>query len=251
MNAGFIKFLRSDVAEELMRYPTSFTLLAQIAFRARREVPKINPFHMQVGEALIGDFQSIGLTRQQYRDALDNLKTWGYVTTRATNKGTIAMLCGSDVYDINTVSQEPASQPTKEPSGQPTDQPRKNQQGNQPGNHERTTKKNVRKKEGKEERNGAAPSPLANRFPTEFALLDEEHQADWLKFCKWENDNPLPSVYAMPKPLLPAQLFKLMETYQWPDVKRTLLAMENWTRLSSKKSAYLTALNWLEKETAA
>lgn len=136
---GFIKFMRSDTAEELMRYPASFTLLAQIALRARREVPKINPYKMQVGEAMVGDYAAIGLTRQQFRTALEHLIEWGMVTTRITNKGTVAMLCSTDVYDINGISVQP--------SNQPADQPASNQQTNQPA----TTNKNERrkKKEGK------------------------------------------------------------------------------------------------------
>jgi len=158
MSTGFIKFLRSEAAEELMRYPTSFTLLAQIAVRARREIPKINPFHMEVGEAMIGDYATIGLTRQQFRQALDRLKEAGFVTTRATNKGTIAKLCNTDIYDINTVVQQPANQPPREPASNHQG----NQQTNHPGNQPATTNKNVKKEnnERSEEGDVAPPPPV-------------------------------------------------------------------------------------------
>lgn len=44
----------------------------------------------------------MGLSEREYRSAITNLVKWGYITTTTTNKGTIAMLCNSDVYDINS-----------------------------------------------------------------------------------------------------------------------------------------------------
>lgn len=156
MPAPYVKFVRSDATDELMRFPNCFVLLAQIAQRARREVPTFNPFGLQVGEAQVGDHATIGLTRQEFRTALANLQKWSLITIRTTNKGTIAKLCNSDVYDIN--SETPNQQVT---SQQPA--------ANQPT----TTNKNV-KKERKKEVVVAPPPPAplpAEKSKAEIAAL--------------------------------------------------------------------------------
>lgn len=149
MHAGFIKFNRTEATEELLRYPASFTLLAQIAFRARREAPKINPYNMQPGEAMVGDYAAVGLTRQQFRQAIDRLEKGGFITTRPTNKGTIAKLCNTEVYDINTAAQQPTTQPTREPAS------------NQQGNHPTTTNKNDKKEKKEKMEEGMVGQPAS------------------------------------------------------------------------------------------
>ena len=100
-NRGFIKLIRSEKTQELLFGDKNcFVLLSVIAYRARRS-SSFNVHKLQTGEALIGDFENYGLTRQQYRTALEKLKKWDFVTTRATNKGTIAKLLDSSIYDIN------------------------------------------------------------------------------------------------------------------------------------------------------
>ena len=101
MGDGYFKFMRSDESEELMIHEEkAFKLLSIIAFRAKWKngfsANGLNP-----GEAMIGDYESCGLTRQEYRTACNKLKTWGFVTTRTTNRGTIAKICDTRVYDIN------------------------------------------------------------------------------------------------------------------------------------------------------
>ena len=99
---GFIKLIRSPKLEDLIKnFPNAFILLTIIALRAKRtgefSVLSLNP-----GEALLGDFKEFGLTRQEYRTALEKLLLYGFITTRTTNKGTIATLCNSAIYDINS-----------------------------------------------------------------------------------------------------------------------------------------------------
>lgn len=136
MAAGFFKFNRGDAALELVRRPNELALFSLVAHRAKR-TNSFSIHDLAVGEALIGDHQSCGLTRQQYRTALKNLKKWGFLTTRATNKGTIAKIINSDVFDINIEDDNhpPNHQAT---TGQPS------------GNHRATTNKNEKKdKNGK------------------------------------------------------------------------------------------------------
>ena len=96
---GFIKFKRGyDMT--IHNYPNAFNLLAVIAQRAKwRE--SFNNRGLDLGEALLGDFKSYGLTRQQYRDTLELLKATNQITTRRTNKGTIAKIATTSIFDIN------------------------------------------------------------------------------------------------------------------------------------------------------
>jgi hypothetical protein len=97
---SFIKMMKSQKTIELLKDRNAFALLAQIAFRAKR-TNGFSVHGLEIGEALIGDYKSIDLTERKYRTAKDKLRRWGFVTTRATNKGTIAKLINSEVFDIN------------------------------------------------------------------------------------------------------------------------------------------------------
>lgn len=129
----------SPEIDEINRHPFELSLLLLIARRARR-THEFNTKGLSVGEALVGDFERCGLTRQQYRTSLKKLKKWGFITTKSTNKGTIATLINSDVYDINA---EDSNQQTNHSST-----------SKQPAaNHQLTTNKNVKKeKNGKNEK---------------------------------------------------------------------------------------------------
>lgn len=97
---GFIMMKRNDSVIELLKYPPAFMLLVQIALRAKR-TSKFTVNQLDIGEALIGDYSNIGLTRQQYRTALKKLEKWTFITTRTTTRGTIAMLSNKAIFDIN------------------------------------------------------------------------------------------------------------------------------------------------------
>jgi len=96
----YIMLKRSDDTLALLSNPNAFALLTIIAIRARR-TDAFNIHSLKLGEALIGDYKSCGLTRQQYRTALSKLEEWNFIATKATNKGTIATLADARVYDIN------------------------------------------------------------------------------------------------------------------------------------------------------
>ncbi|MGA2507260.1 MAG: hypothetical protein ABSF80_07275 [Chitinispirillaceae bacterium] len=108
MNTFFIAY-RSDASKQINRDPNALSLLYVIAWRARRTagVDWINScsFQLEVGEALIGDFENYGLTEKEYREAKKRLERWGYATFRRANKGTIAKLINQDVFDINIESE--------------------------------------------------------------------------------------------------------------------------------------------------
>lgn len=112
----FIKLIDSEKTEWLVvNFPNAFLLLTIIARRARRQNGHIDG--LQIGDALIGDHLCAGLTRQQYRTALQKLIELGLVeivyngkkflkreksTIKITIKGMLVNLKDSSVYDINS-----------------------------------------------------------------------------------------------------------------------------------------------------
>jgi hypothetical protein len=108
---SFIKMIKSQETIELMKDPNVFTLLAQIAYRAKR-TKDFSIHGLEVGEALIGDYNSIGLTRGQYREAIKRATKYNQIATnKTTNKGTIVKLINSDIFDINEEVEQPPKQP--------------------------------------------------------------------------------------------------------------------------------------------
>jgi len=101
MKQGFLKLNRGDATEELMKQPNEFMLLCLIAYRARR-TESFNVAGLEPGEALIGDYRTIGLTERKYRTAKKRLAEWGFSTFKPTSKGTIGKIINSSVWDINS-----------------------------------------------------------------------------------------------------------------------------------------------------
>jgi hypothetical protein len=132
---GFVKLMRTQDVSELLGYPHCFVLLTVIALRARR-TESCGIDGLQPGEALLGDHDNYGMSRQQYRTALSQLARAGFITIKATNKGTIATLVDTRVYDINVETGQPAGQPSSHHQGT-TKPPSRN--------HQTTTNKNEKK----------------------------------------------------------------------------------------------------------
>lgn len=111
MIPGFIKLNRGSKTAELLKDSSAFILLGVIALRAKR-TGDFNIHKLRVGEALVGDYANYGLTEQKYRAAKTKLEHWGFASFRPTNRGTIATLLNSDIYDINA---EPSNERDNEP----------------------------------------------------------------------------------------------------------------------------------------
>jgi hypothetical protein len=111
----FLQFIPGEDASFLREnHPNAFLLLSLIAERARRKSG--HPDGLQIGDAILGDYQSAGLSRQQYRTALDTLVELGYIdiiyngktflkreksTIKSTITGTLVNLKDSRIWDIN------------------------------------------------------------------------------------------------------------------------------------------------------
>src|SRR6476659_7347308 len=138
---GFIMFNRGDETMDLLRDPHAFALLALIAQRARWRT-LLSSDGLEIGEAMLGDCEDFGMTRAIYRNRLKKLIRWEQITTRRTNKGTIAKLISSLVFDINLSV-----------NGQPQNHQQDHQRTNAepPGNHQKTNGEPLTNKGRREE----------------------------------------------------------------------------------------------------
>jgi hypothetical protein len=191
---GWLKLVRSDLLDELLRDPPAWTLYTLIAVRARwRDGSSLHG--LTRGQALVGDFAACGLTRRQYRDALARLVRWGIVTAKPTPRGTVATLVDDRVFALSpfnarsravarpsetghltgqqngqhtegeNTAESPAFPPVSPdaatPDGQQNGQPSGHQTANTrptPGQHPASKKKGRRGKNEKTERESGAPS---------------------------------------------------------------------------------------------
>lgn len=98
-NKGFIMYKRGyDMS--IHRKPEAWNLLCIIAQRAKR-TDSFENRELTYGEALVGDYQNYGLTQRKYRTAKHWLEAHEIATFRTTNKGTIARIVDTSIFDIN------------------------------------------------------------------------------------------------------------------------------------------------------
>ncbi len=104
---GFVKLYR-EAFDLLKDSRPAFLLLLLIGFRAKRIDPTYSVHKLKVNEAFLGDYGIIGLTRSEYRTAIEKLEKDGLVKFQATPKGTIATLINKALLDINAESDDRA-----------------------------------------------------------------------------------------------------------------------------------------------
>jgi hypothetical protein len=109
-------FLKLNIENEegnflALKHPNAFILLYFIARRARRVIG--HPDGLEIGECHLGDWNSLGMTRQNYRTALRILCVKKYIQIQETNRtrkksttgltttGTKVKLLNSRIWDIN------------------------------------------------------------------------------------------------------------------------------------------------------
>ena len=210
MSERFIKFIPSEEAMYLAKkHPNAFILLMFIAERARRE--KGHPDGLNVGECHIGDWENMGLTRQNYRTALKVLvlnkiliiletnRTRKKSTTGLTTEGTKVKLLNSDIWDINInhANHRPNHCLT-------TDQPLPN--------HEQEGIRKKKKEKEEQDKARSAKRPRSKDFLSfdflkfEFIGISEKDLVEWktiyphidlkieiLKAAQWLQSNPTKS----------------------------------------------------------
>lgn len=100
MTTSWIKMMRTDSTVELLKNQKEFSLLANIALRAKR-TDSLSTIGLNAGEVLIRGCRDVGMSDRQYRTCKTNLEKWGFTTSRPTSKGTVIKIIDSSVFDIN------------------------------------------------------------------------------------------------------------------------------------------------------
>lgn len=97
---GYVKSIRNhQVLALIEKNHHAFCLLWIIANRAKRTLNEDS--ELSLGEAWIGDHDKYNMTQQEYRTAKKHLEKCKFATFKATNRGTIATLCDTSIFDIN------------------------------------------------------------------------------------------------------------------------------------------------------
>jgi hypothetical protein len=157
MSDGFIKLMRSQETGDLLECPDAFYLLARLALQARWH-DSWNKHNLKPGQALASRGR---LPRQRYRTAIAVLTKAHLATFQATNKGTIATLTSTMVFDINLEATNHQSN-QQVTTNQPT------------SNHQPTINQPLTKKERmKEGKNTSAQSAVEVEEPSEHKHLIE------------------------------------------------------------------------------
>lgn len=106
---GWFRALRTPEAAELLAAsPDAFLLAYVIAYRAQWS-DRFNRHNLALGEAFLGDFKEYGMTERRYRTAKAHLEKWGFATFRATNKGTVARLTDTRLFEVLLVTGDEQS----------------------------------------------------------------------------------------------------------------------------------------------
>jgi len=240
---SFVQLRRGDYSNELCKFPYAFTLLSVIALRARRTAKDDGPniHNLNPGEALIGDYLNYGMSEQNYRTAKKQLEEFGLVTIQATNKGTIATICTTEVYDINLDDNVEAS----------NDPP--NERGNDPANTLLTTKKEVNKSNNQKEKKEESSISSKDFYAKEGEKnIDGKYITQYREFINLLLDGSIPSsgILKIDKQLNYADFEKVLlkASSQGKLLSDLISSMANDTKYTKgKKSLYLTLNNWLNR----
>lgn len=239
---AFMKLIKSEALEDLIRIPNAFILITIIALRAKR-THDFNIHGLTMGEAMIGDYKNYGLTEAAYRTAKDQLTKHGLITTRATNKGTVATLLNSEIYDINISDND------KQNNGQTTGRQRA---GNELDNGQVTTNKNKELKN----KELLPPTPLKGEgdinlriddSPIEIQNQEALGGGEVHALRKWIASD-LPHVSKIKTQLTNQNCDDLIEEFGKKLIQNVLEAMENVSGIQKKyTSVNLTVRNWAKK----
>jgi len=97
---GWFRAMRNPEAIELIRAnPHAFILAYLIAHRGQYSAT-FNRHNLELGEALLGDYQNYGMTEQNYRTAKAQLQKSKFATLKATNRGTVGKLTDTRLFSI-------------------------------------------------------------------------------------------------------------------------------------------------------
>ena len=126
---SFVKHIRKGGYKLLTSDPKAYLLLAFIAFRAKRtdQDTEYSTSPLEINQAIISDYEKIGLSRGEYRNAQKRLAHYGLAVFKTNSKGTIATLISTDAVDINADHPPTSKEPPNLSMKTDEERPSKNQ----------------------------------------------------------------------------------------------------------------------------
>ena len=182
------------------------------------------------------------MSEQNYRTAKKQLEEFGLITTQATNKGTIATICSTDIYDINLDENAEAS---NDPA---------NDQGNDPANSPSTTKKEVKKPNKEKEKKGKY-SLSSKEFYTKEGKenADGKYITQFREFVNllFNGEIPAEGILKLESQLTYTQFEKVLlkasgQGKRLSDLVSAMANAEKYTK--GRKSLYLIINTWLNRD---
>lgn len=240
-----MKLMRSEATESLMRKPAAFLLMSVIAYRAKR-TDDFNIDGLKIGEAFIGDYRNFNITEAAYRNAKEQLVRHGLISTRATNKGTVATVLNSEIYDLNIFDSDRQND---------TPTTGKQRASNEQNNGHTTTNKNKELKN----KELLPPNPQGGNeinfkidSPSSIEIQNQEGMggADIHPLRKWIASD-LPNVSKIQNQLTNQNCEDLIADFGKKVIQNVLESMENTKGVQKKyTSVNLTVRNWANRRIA-
>ena len=97
---SWFKAMRHEDGFELIKKNKNAFLIAYLIASRSRYSERFNADELTLGEAMIGDSETLRMTRQEHRTALKHLVDGRFITIRTTNKGTIAKLTDTRLFSV-------------------------------------------------------------------------------------------------------------------------------------------------------
>ena len=105
MSDGFLMLRRTEVTDTLLADMRALHLLTVIALRARYSAaPSVHG--LTFGQAMIGDWEKIGMTQKEYRCAKQRLAAFGLASFKGKSRGTVATLLDQRVFNLGDDRKE-------------------------------------------------------------------------------------------------------------------------------------------------
>lgn len=223
--SGWIKLHRSILEWEWYSDKNTKSVFIHLLLTANIENKKWHGIEILRGQ-LFTSIQSLSnnlkLTSKQTRNCLTKLKSSGEIGIQGANNGTMITICNYESYqDIEK------------------------QKGKQAGK-QRANKGQLLKKDKEEKKEYISPSDLFFSDIEKVLLNDEK----MIIFKQWANEiiSKCSRIWEMPKPITSFEFYQLINSFGKDMVFNKLLALSNRTDLVKRHSAYLTVLNWCEKD---
>lgn len=223
--SGWIKLHRSILEWEWYSDKNTKSVFIHLLLTANIENKKWHGIEILRGQSFTS-IQSLSkdlkLTSKQTRNCLTKLKSSGEIGIQGASNGTMITICNYESYQ--DIEKQKVKQTDKQGAN----------------------KGQLLKKDKEEKKEYISPSDLFFSDIEKVLLNDEKMKI----FRQWSNEiiSKCSRIWEMPKPITSFEFYQLINSFGKDMVFNKLLALSNRTDLVKRHSAYLTVLNWCEKD---